>query len=267
VSDETTADTMTDAPTEESTDMITDTDAPPAPADDAMGDDAPAAHDEPVVVSEDELLGTDGASEEASDGTDDVADAEAEPYDNPWERPGSWYVVHTQSGYEKKVKSNLEARISSMNVEEAIFEVAIPTEDVPSYNKSGKRVIVQQKLFPGYLLVRCHLDDESWYVIRNTPGITGFVGQTRGQKPTPLSRREVETFLSPKVEGAEAPKKTRPKMEYEVGENVRVKEGPFADFAGTIAEVNADQAKVKVLVNIFGRDTLVEMEFGQVAKM
>ena len=192
---------------------------------------------------------------------------EDEPYDNPWLRPGDWYVVHTQSGYEKKVKSNLEARISSMNMEDKIFEVVIPMEDVVEF-KGGKKVVVQRKVFPGYLLVRCELDDDSWYVMRNTPGVTGFVGQGRhGQKPTPLSRREVETFLAAKADGEDAPKRSKPKLEYDVGESVRVKEGPFADFSGQVAEINADQLKLKVLVNIFGRETLVEMDFSQVAKL
>jgi transcription termination/antitermination protein NusG len=196
-----------------------------------------------------------------------LADSEAEPVDNPFDRPGKWYVVHTQSGYEKKVKSNIEARIQSMNVEDQIFEVVIPMEDVTEF-KNGKKVVVQKKVFPGYLLVRCHMSDESWYVIRNTPGATGFVGQSRhNQKPTPLSRREVETFLMVKSDGLEAPKRSKPKMEYATGEVVRVKEGPFADFSGQVAEINADQLKLKVLVNIFGRETLVEMEFGQVAKL
>jgi transcriptional antiterminator NusG len=192
---------------------------------------------------------------------------ELEPVDHPWNRPGMWFVVHTQSGYEKKVKSNLEARIQSMNMEEKIFEVVIPMEDVVEF-KGGKKVVSQKKVFPGYLLVRCDMDDSSWYVIRNTPGVTGFVGQGRqGQKPTPLSRREVDTFLAAKGEGAEAAPKRKPKLEYEVGESVRVKEGPFADFSGQVAEINPDHMKLKVLVNIFGRETLVEMDFSQVAKL
>ena len=134
--------------------------------------------------------------------------------------------------------------------------------------KGGKKQVVQKKVFPGYLLVRCRLDDDSWYVIRNTPGITGFVGQSRhGQKPTPLSRREVKTFLTPKTDGAEAAPRRKAKLDFEEGESVRVKEGPFADFLGTIAEINADHMKLKVLVNIFGRETLVEMDFSQVAKL
>jgi transcriptional antiterminator NusG len=188
--------------------------------------------------------------------------------ESPYDRPGQWFVVHTQSGYEKKVKSNLEARTSSMNMEEKIFEIVIPMEDVVEF-KGGRKVTVQKKVFPGYLLVRCRMDDDSWYVIRNTPGVTGFVGQGRlGQKPTPLARKEVETFLAAKGDGEPGlPTRTKPKMEYEVGENVRVKEGPFADFTGTIAEINGDHMKMKVIVNIFGRETPVEMDFGQVAKL
>jgi 50S ribosomal protein uL11/transcription termination/antitermination factor NusG len=136
-------------------------------------------------------------------------------------------------------------------------------EDVIEF-KNGKKVVVQKKVFPGYLLCRCELDDDSWSVIRNTPGVTGFVGP--GTKPTPLSRREVEGILQVKVEGVEAPtKRSRPRLEHEVGETVRVKEGPFADFSGQIAEINEDQLKLKVLVNIFGRETPVELEFSQVA--
>ena len=201
----------------------------------------------------------------------DTVDAEdgepAAEEDDPWTRPGAWYVVHTQSGYEKKVTANLHARIQSMNMEDKIFEVVIPMEEVVEF-KGGRKQIVQRKVFPGYLLVRCYMDDESWYCIRNTPGVTGFVGQSRqGQKPTPLSRKEVRTFLSAKGEGAEQAARAKPRLEYEVGESVRVREGPFADFSGEIAEINADHMKLKVLVNIFGRETLVEMDFSQVAKL
>lgn len=214
----------------------------------------------------------DGDAEATAEAADTEAEAAAEPVDetppdDPWTRPGSWYVVHTQSGYEKKVTANLNARIQSMNMEDKIFEVVIPMEDVVEF-KNGRKQTVQRKVFPGYLLVRCHMDDESWYCIRNTPGVTGFVGQSRqGQKPTPLRRREVQTFLAPKSEGAEATPRAKPRLEYEVGESVRVKEGPFADFSGEIAEINADHMKLKVLVNIFGRETLVEMDFSQVAKL
>jgi transcription termination/antitermination protein NusG len=202
------------------------------------------------VLTEDELLAE--------------GDAPPEPVESPYDRPGKWFVVHTQSGYEKKVKSNLEARTQSMNMESRIYEVVIPMEDFVEF-KGGKKQVVQKKVFPGYLLVRCRLDDDSWYVIRNTPGITGFVGQ--GSKPTPLRRKDVETFLAVKPEGDEPTKRQKPRLEYEEGETVRVKEGPFADFSGEIIEINEEQLKVKVLVNIFGRETPVELEFGQVAKL
>jgi transcriptional antiterminator NusG len=205
------------------------------------------------VVTEDELLGTDDEDED-----------EYVPVESPYDRPGSWYVVHSYAGYENKVKSNLESRIASMNMEDRIFEVVIPMEDVIEF-KAGKKVVVPKKVFPGYLLVRCDLDDDSWRGIRETPGVTGFVGL--GAKPTPLSRKEVESILQVKPEGAEGAKKTRPRLEYDVGESVRVREGPFADFSGQIAEINEDQLKLKVLVNIFGRETPVELEFSQVAKL
>jgi transcription termination/antitermination protein NusG len=196
----------------------------------------------------------------------DDADEDEEPFViSPYDQPGRWFVVHTYAGYENKVKSNLHSRAVSMNMEDRIYEVVIPMEDVVEF-KNGKKVVVQKKVFPGYLLCRCELDDDSWSVIRNTPGVTGFVGP--GTKPTPLSRREVEGILQVKVEGSEAPsKRSRPRLEHEVGETVRVKEGPFADFSGQIAEINEDQLKLKVLVNIFGRETPVELEFSQVAKL
>ena len=212
------------------------------------------------VSTDDEVEG------EMSDGKEPT-DEPAIEVDDPTMRPGQWYVVHTQSGYEKKVTANLEARIQSMNMEDKIYEIVIPMEEVDEF-KNGKKQTVQRKVFPGYLLVRCIMDDESWYCVRNTPGITGFVGQSRhGQKPTPLSRREVKTFLTPKTEGVDAAPRRKAKLDYEEGESVRVKEGPFADFTGEIAEINADHMKLKVLVNIFGRETLVEMDFSQVAKL
>ena len=199
------------------------------------------------------------------DEDDDEDDEEEIRPPSPYDRPGRWYVVHTYSGYENKVRSNLQNVVASRNMEDRIFEVEIPMEDVVEF-KGGKKVTVQKKVFPGYLLVRCDLDDESWGAIRNTPGVTGFVGP--GTKPTPLSRREVESILQVKPEGTEAPaKRSRPRLEYEVDETVRVKEGPFADFSGQIAEINEDQLKLKVLVNIFGRETPVELEFSQVAKL
>jgi transcription termination/antitermination protein NusG len=208
-------------------------------------------------------------SDEPNPTTDlDAAGEEiAEPVrvESPYDRPGQWYVLHSYAGYENKVKTNLESRIASMNMEERIFEVIIPMEEVIEF-KNGKKVVVQKKVFPGYLLARLDLNDDSWYVVRNTPGVTGFVGS--GAKPTPLSRREVENILQVKVDADGTPaRKTRPRLEYEVGESVRVKEGPFADFTGTIDDINEIQLKLKVLVNIFGRETPVELDFAQVAKL
>jgi transcriptional antiterminator NusG len=202
------------------------------------------------VIDEDELL---------ADDDDD------EMYLSPFDRPGRWFVLHTQSGYEKKVKQNLEARIASMNMENRIHEVVIPTREVPEF-KNGKKVMTEKKLFPGYLLCRTNLDDDAWYVIRNTPGVTGFVNQ--GGKPSPMRRKDVENFLGVEADRKqEQTKKSKPMFEYDMGETVRVKEGPFADFSGEIIEINEDQLKVKVLVNIFGRETPVELEFAQVARL
>ncbi len=194
-----------------------------------------------------------------------VDEAVVEPaprHESPYDRPGRWYVLHTQSGYENKVRKNIEARTQSMNMGERIHEVVIPLEDVVEF-KNGKKVVVQKKVFPGYLLCRMHLDDDSWFVVRNTPGVTGFVGA--GNKPSPLPRRDVENFLQSKDDTED--RKGKPRLEYEVGETVRVKEGPFADFQGQIVELNEEQLKLKVLVNIFGRETPVELDFAQVGKI
>lgn len=223
-----------------------------------MTDDSPSVDPETGEI----LSGT--ATEAEVVDVEDLLEEQQKPQ-SPYDRPGKWFVVHTQSGYEKKVKKNLEARTQSMNMEGRIHEVVIPMEDVVEF-KNGKKVVVQKKVFPGYLLVRCLLDDDSWQVIRNTPGVTGFVGQ--GAKPSPLRRKEVETFLATKDEGTEAAvRKGKPRVDYEIGETIRVKDGPFADFSGEVSEINEDQLKVKVLVNIFGRETPVELEFAQVAKL
>jgi transcription termination/antitermination protein NusG len=225
------------------------------------------AASEPDLVL-DATDGQDAAEEDTELGgwVRDDEDEEPLPVESPYDRPGRWYVVHTYSGYENKVRSNMGNVVASRGIEDRVFEVVIPMEDVDEF-KGGKKVTVQKKVFPGYLLVRCDLDDDTWGAIRNTPGVTGFVGP--GTKPTPLSRREVENILQVKVEGGPggAPKRTRARLEYEVNETVRVKEGPFADFSGQISEINEDQLKLKVLVNIFGRETPVELEFSQVAKL
>jgi len=229
-----------------------------ASTDETEADEAGEAGETGDTISADEL-----ADAELLD-VEEVTTSRSEP--SPYDRSGRWYVVHTYAGYENKVKSNLASRVRSMAVEDRIFEVVIPMEDVIEF-KNGRKVVVQKKVFPGYLLVRMGLDDDAWYVVRNTPGVTGFVGS--GAKPTPLSRREVEDILGTgeKEEGAVVEKKVRPRLEYEVAEQVRVVTGPFADFNGLISEIDVDRSKLKVLVNIFGRETPVELEFGDVAKL
>jgi transcriptional antiterminator NusG len=226
--------------------------------------EAPSAPAEETVEVTPEPAISDAELVDVTEVEDEEVAAPAEP--SPYDRPGNWFVVHTYAGYENKVKQNLASRVRSMNVEDRIYEVVIPMEDVIEF-KGGRKVVVQKKVFPGYLLVRQELDDDSWYVVRNTPGVTGFVGS--GAKPTPLSRREVEDILGVgKPEGAAvAQKKARPRLEFETGEQVRVVAGPFADFNGAISEIDVDRSKLKVLVNIFGRETPVELEFGQVSKL
>jgi transcription termination/antitermination protein NusG len=191
-----------------------------------------------------------------------VADQAAPAAEDPFRGQGDWYVVHTYSGYENKVKANLESRIHTMQMEGKIFGVHIPMEDVMEI-KSGKKQVVKRKQFPGYLLVRMVYDNDSWYVVRNTPGVTGFVSAGTGTKPTPLSKHEVDKILAVKKE------EVRPQVRlgFEEGDIVRITSGPFADFNGTINEINADQAKLKVLVNIFDRETPVELSFDQVSKV
>ena len=248
----------------------------PAGEDEDDGDDledllaAAGATDEPAPSVEDvsRALGLDEQeqAEEAAEAPAEPAVEEAEVATAPTRidfarQPGDYYVVHTYSGYEAKVKANLENRIQSMNMENRIHEVIIPTEDATEI-KGGKKQTVKRKVFPGYVLVRMELDDDSWYVVRNTPAVTGFVGPP-GTKPVPLSYREVEGILAEPDEEERA----APSVEFEEGENIRVTSGPFADFTGTIDEINADATKLKVLVSIFGRETPVELTFEQVAKL
>ncbi|SNQ46916.1 Transcription termination/antitermination protein NusG [Frankia canadensis] len=179
------------------------------------------------------------------------------------EAPGDWYVVHSYAGYENKVKTNLETRISSLNMEDYIFQIEVPTEEVPVV-KNGKRQMVLQKKYPGYIYVRMDLTDQSWSAVRNTPGVTGFVGLTN--RPSPLRREEVLSILAPA-----APKEKKVEtvrvQEFEVGESVTVMDGPFATLPATISEINLDAQRLKVLVSIFGRETPVELQFNQVAKI
>jgi len=188
---------------------------------------------------------------------------------------GDWYVVHTYSGYEQRVKDNLANRVEALEAEDRVFEVVIPTEEVTEYKK-GKKTVSQKKFLPGYVLVRAMMDDEVWGIVRHTPAVTGFVGSP-GTRPVPLPLKEVAETLripvevveeAPTEEGAEAvPSKVVAEIDLEVGETVRVTGGPFADFTGTISEINLDQAKLKVLVSVFGRETPLELPFDNVAKL
>ncbi len=258
-SDETAADDAASDETAASGESVEETDSPAADSTDAESAAGEAA--DSADAADGEAAEADG---EAAEGEGEDEEAPRRRRDSPYDRPGRWYVIHTQSGYENKVRSNLLARTQSMNMEERIFEVVIPLEDVVEF-KNGKKVVVQKKVFPGYLLTRMRLDDDSWFVVRNTPGVTGFI--VAGNKPSPLPRRDVENFLTVKEEGGETTRKGRPRLEYQMGETVRVKEGPFADFQGEIVEINEDQLRLKVLVNIFGRETPVELQFSEVAKI
>ncbi|MGK2879602.1 MAG: transcription termination/antitermination protein NusG [Mycobacterium sp.] len=194
-------------------------------------------------------------------------------------KPGDWYVIHSYAGYENKVKANLETRVQNLDVGDYIFQVEVPTEEVTEI-KNGQRKQVNRKVLPGYILVRMELIDESWGAVRNTPGVTGFVGAT--SRPSPLSLDDVVKFLMPQGAAKKSAKATaaaaaasseatleRPEIlvDYEVGESVTVMDGPFATLPASISEVNAEQQKLKVLVSIFGRETPVELTFNQVAKI
>lgn len=170
-----------------------------------------------------------------------------------------WYVVHTYSGYENKVKTNLMRRVASMNMSDKIFEVLVPTEKELDF-KEGKKRVVEKKVFPGYVLVRMKLGNDSWYVVRNTPGVTGFVSS--GNRPLPLSDQEVERILHQTT-----PDEQAPRVAFEAGERVKVIDGPFVNFDGRIEQVNIERGKLKVMVSMFGRETPVELDFDQVEKV
>jgi transcriptional antiterminator NusG len=255
--------------------------APEAVADDAAdGGEAPEAASAPEDASGDGDEPDDVEPDAADDTEDGDAEADAEPELpklDPVEEfkielrmlPGDWYVVHTYAGYENRVKANVESRTQSLNMEEYIFQVEVPTQEVTEV-KSGKRQQVTEKVLPGYVLVRMELTDESWAAIRNTPGVTGFVGLSN--RPAPLSIQEVADLLAPEPEVApEQAKKekaeTRSDVAYDIGESVTVMEGPFATLPATVSEINPDTQKLKVLVSIFGRETPVELAFNQVSKI
>ncbi len=199
-----------------------------------------------------------------SDASAEIDQPQDEPSLSPYDRPGKWFVVHTQSGYEKKVKQNLEARMSVLDLEDKIHEIEVPVEDVIEF-KNGRKVVVKKKIFPGYLLIRCEKNESVFIDIKATPGITGFAGPDG--RPAALKRREVESFLQTPEPGEEPQRRTKPSVIYEIDESVRIKDGPFSDFQGQVVEINEEHLRVKVLVNIFGRETPVELEFSQVAKI
>ena len=208
-------------------------------------------------------------SEEAEVEEAEVEEAEADPVEayaaELRQLPGDWYVVHSYAGYENRVKGNLESRTQSLNMEDYIFQIEVPVHQVTEI-KGGKRQQVQEKVLPGYILVRMDLTDESWAAVRNTPGVTGFVGLS--SRPSPLSLTEVATLLAPEPqEKAAKTEVTRMAVEYEVGESVTVMDGPFATLPATVNEINPDTQKLKVLVSIFGRETPVELSFDQVSKI
>jgi transcriptional antiterminator NusG len=203
----------------------------------------------------------DGAAADGAGEPDPVAEFTAELR----QLPGEWYVVHSYAGYENRVKANLESRTQSLNMEDFIFQIEVPVHQVIEI-KGGKRQQVSEKVLPGYILVRMDLTDESWAVVRNTPGVTGFVGLS--SRPSALSLGEVASLLAPEPEETAAKAEvTRAAVEFAVGESVTVMDGPFATLPATVNEINSDTQKLKVLVSIFGRETPVELSFDQVSKI
>ena len=230
------------------------------------------ATEEVATETDDSVAGDAAAPEPAVAEVEEVLDPTEELRSALKRAAGDWYVVHSYAGYENKVKTNLETRIKSLDMEEYIFQIEVPTEEVTEI-KNGQRKQVQRKVYPGYILVRMDLTDGSWSAVRNTPGVTGFVGAT-AQRPSALSVDEVVKILTPTAPrkaavattgGGTAP--TRTEVDFSVGESVTVMDGPFATLPATINEVNADAQKLKVLVSIFGRETPVELSFTQVAKI
>ena len=224
----------------------------------ALPEDAASADGEPASVDGEPADGADGQA---------PADGAREEFQRELRMlPGDWYVVHSYAGYENRVKTNLESRIQSLNMEDYIYQIEVPVHQVTEI-KGGKRQQVQEKVLPGYILVRMDLTDESWAVVRNTPGVTGFVGLS--SRPSPLQLSEVAGLLAPEPEpGTKQAETARPStVEFEVGESVTVMDGPFATLPATVNEINPESQKLKVLVSIFGRETPVELSFDQVTKI
>ncbi len=223
-----------------------------------MKENREAIEQEKIVEAEvltEETPEVEGGAEEPQEGIEAPAEEEAE---EELSEGTVWYVIHCYSGYENKVKRNLENRIESMAMQDYIFQVVVPSEEEIEL-RNGKRRTVERRIFPGYILVQMLMTDDSWYVVRNTPGVTGFVGS--GNTPTPLRQEEVDKIM--KRMEAETP---TVRVSFRVGETVRIIDGPFADFMGTVDEINTDRGKVKILVSFFGRETPVELDFLQVEK-
>ena len=260
-----------EAPAEPAQDLTVDAPSDDTPVDDPSGDQVPP------TGTADAGTETSDAETETSDVEDEAVEATVDPLEEfreaLWAKPGDWFVVHTYSGMENRVKANLENRITSLNMEEYIHEVIVPTEEVAEI-KNGQRKLVRRTVLPGYVLVRMDLTDESWSAVRHTPSVTGFVGHSH--QPVPLSLAEVENMLAPAVVAeaeAAAPehaKSTRKKVEvadFDVNDSVMVIDGPFATLHATITEINAESQRVRALVEIFGRETPVELSFSQIQKV
>ena len=243
--------------------------------DDGIAADETGSADGEAATADAEAVDAEAADGEAQDGEEGDADADATPEDDDPValfkaelrlQPGDWYVVHSYAGYENRVKANLESRTQSLNMEDYIYQIEVPVHEVTEI-KQGKRQQVSEKVLPGYILVRMDLTDESWAAVRNTPGVTGFVGLS--SRPSPLSLDEVASLLAPEPEekAAQTEAVRRSSVEYEVGESVTVMDGPFATLPATVNEINPDTQKLKVLVSIFGRETPVELSFDQVSKL
>jgi len=226
--------------------------------DDSVEEITSKLDDEPLVDDVD--VETDEAADDVEPDESEAADIEDEGEPGEPSRPEGteWYVIHSYSGYENKVMKNLHHRIESMDMQDKIFQVVVPTEEEVEL-RDGQRRTIERRVFPGYILVEMILDEDSWYVVRNTPGVTGFVGS--GTKPTPLRQDEVDKII--KRMDAEVPKI---KVSFKVGQKVRIVEGPFEDFMGTVDEIDLERARVRVLVNFFGRETPIELDFLQVER-
>jgi transcriptional antiterminator NusG len=258
--------------TELSDAAVPDTELPDTELSDGSGPDGALAAGTEAgdVAVGDEVIGESAVGDETAVGEAAFQEPEVDPMEEFMRQlramPGDWYVIHSYAGYENRVKTNLENRISSLNMEDYIFQIEVPVHKVTEI-KQGKRQQVSEKVLPGYILVRMELIDQSWAVVRNTPGVTGFVGLS--SRPSALSLHEVAGLLAPEpeeqVKQAEAAK--APTVDYEVGESVTVMDGPFATLPATVNEINPDTQKLKVLVSIFGRETPVELSFDQVAKI